>query len=68
MGRGRKNLKRAVEEGSLELENVIMKVMDSKGEKSLAIFPARFQKSMWMKRGNFVVVDESGREESVENG
>ncbi|GAA0153368.1 translation initiation factor [Lithospermum erythrorhizon] len=81
MGGGRKNLKRAVEEGSLELENgqTIMQVMDlrgsnsievmdAKGEKSLAIFPARFQKSMWIKRGNFVVVDESGREESVENG
>ncbi|XP_060213023.1 uncharacterized protein LOC132640448 isoform X2 [Lycium barbarum] len=40
------------------------------GRKNLkrAIFPAKFQKIMWIKRGNFVVVDESGREEAVESG
>lgn len=25
--------------------------MDARGEKSLALFPAKFQKSMWIKRG-----------------
>lgn len=42
--------------------------MDANGQNSLAIFPAKFQKSMWIKRGNFVVVDESGREEAAEFG
>ncbi|XP_057516258.1 uncharacterized protein LOC130797617 [Amaranthus tricolor] len=81
MGGGRKNLKRAVEDNSLTLKHgqCIMQVlslqgsnqigvMDAKGEKSLAFFPAKFQKSMWMKRGSFVVVDESGREEALESG
>lgn len=45
-----------------------VKVMDAKGEKLLAIFPAKFQKSMWIKRGNFVVIDESGRDEAIESG
>ncbi|XP_055811047.1 uncharacterized protein LOC129880845 isoform X2 [Solanum dulcamara] len=69
-GGGRKNLKRAIEEENftLELGQSVMQVMDAKGENSLAIFPAKFQKSMWIKRGNFVVVDESGREEAVESG
>lgn len=45
-----------------------VKVMDAKGEKLLAIFPAKFQKSMWIKRGNFVVIDESGRDEAIDSG
>ncbi|MCD7448010.1 hypothetical protein HAX54_036830 [Datura stramonium] len=78
---GRKNLKRAVEEEFLTLQqgqsimqvvdlrgSNLIQVTDAKGETSLAIFPAKFQKSMWIKRGNFVVVDESGREEATESG
>ncbi|CAK9139799.1 unnamed protein product [Ilex paraguariensis] len=78
---GRKNLKRAAEEETFNLQQgqSIMQVvalrgsswlfvMDAKGERSLALFPAKFQKSMWIKRGSFVVVDESGREEAVDNG
>lgn len=78
---GRKNLKRATEEETTTLEQgqVIMQVvslrgsnlievMDAKGEKALALFPAKFQKSMWIKRGSFVVADVSGREEAIESG
>ncbi|KAL1553405.1 putative RNA-binding protein EIF1AD isoform X2 [Salvia divinorum] len=78
---GRKNLKRAVEEEMMALQqgqNImqvvglrgsnLIEVMDAKGQHLLAIFPAKFQKSMWIKRGNFVVVDESGREEAIESG
>ncbi|XP_010532381.1 PREDICTED: probable RNA-binding protein EIF1AD [Tarenaya hassleriana] len=42
--------------------------MDVKGEKSLALFPAKFQKSMWIKRGSFVVVDQTGKEKALESG
>ncbi|KAL0452640.1 UNVERIFIED_CONTAM: hypothetical protein Slati_1242100 [Sesamum latifolium] len=78
---GRKNLKRAIEEEMVTLQqgqsimqvvdlrgSNLIEVMDTKGQKLLAIFPAKFQKSMWIKRGNFIVVDESGREEAVESG
>lgn len=81
---GRKNLKkRAVESSgdklsiqdgqsimqvvSLRGSNLI-EVMDAQGEKSLALFPAKFQKSMWIKRGSFVVVDISGKEKALESG
>ncbi|KAF9595878.1 hypothetical protein IFM89_025360 [Coptis chinensis] len=77
---GRKNLKRAAEEAytfqegqcvmqvvSLRGSNLI-EIMDDKGEKSLAIFPAKFQKSMWIKRGSFVVIDERGRDMALESG
>ncbi|KAM7494699.1 hypothetical protein LguiB_029308 [Lonicera macranthoides] len=78
---GRKNLKRAAESESFTLQkgqsvmqvvslrgSNLIEVMDTKGETSLALFPAKFKKSMWMKQGSFVVVDESGREEAVEAG
>ncbi|KAL2558313.1 Nucleic acid-binding [Forsythia ovata] len=81
MGGGRKNLKRAVEEETVTLQqgqsimqvvdlrgSNLIEVMDAKGQKALAIFPAKFQKSMWIKRGSFVVADESGREEAAESG
>ncbi|XP_061354582.1 uncharacterized protein LOC133299157 [Gastrolobium bilobum] len=46
--------------------------MDARGEKPLALFPTKFQKSMWIKRGSFVVVDEScnipGKEKALESG
>lgn len=31
--------------------------MDAKGDASLAYFPAKFQKSMWIKHGGFRVLD-----------
>ncbi|KAJ1388212.1 Translation initiation factor 1A [Sesbania bispinosa] len=78
---GRKNLKRATEEKHVTLQDGqsimqvvslrgsnLIEVMDSRGEKSLALFPAKFQKSMWIKRGNFIVVDESGKEKALESG
>uniref|UniRef100_A0A2P2M0M9 Putative RNA-binding protein EIF1AD n=1 Tax=Rhizophora mucronata TaxID=61149 RepID=A0A2P2M0M9_RHIMU len=78
---GRKNLKKAARDRSFTLEDGqsimqvlslrgsnLIEVMDGKGEKSLALFPAKFQKSMWIKRGSFVVVDESGKEKALESG
>ncbi|MED6150769.1 hypothetical protein PIB30_075718 [Stylosanthes scabra] len=78
---GRKNLKRATEEQHVTLQDGqsimqvvslrgsnLIEVMDAQGEKSLALFPAKFQKSMWIRRGSFVVVDESGKEKAVESG
>ncbi|KAB1217570.1 hypothetical protein CJ030_MR3G002717 [Morella rubra] len=78
---GRKNLKRAAEEDFLNLQNEqsimqvlslrgsnLIEVMDAQGEKSLALFPAKFQKSMWIKRGSFVVVDISGKVKALESG
>ncbi|KAK9913879.1 hypothetical protein M0R45_037683 [Rubus argutus] len=78
---GRKNLKRAVEEQSLTLSDGhsimqvlslrgsnLIEVMDAQGEKSLALFPAKFSKSMWIKRGSFVVVDASEKDKVLESG
>ncbi|GMY08397.1 probable RNA-binding protein EIF1AD isoform X1 [Fagus crenata] len=78
---GRKNLKRAAEENKFSLQHGhtimqvlslpgsnLIQVMDAQGEKSLALFPAKFQKSMWIKRGSFVVVDISGKEKALESG
>ncbi|KAK9056631.1 hypothetical protein SSX86_023993 [Deinandra increscens subsp. villosa] len=78
---GRKNLKRAVNDETLTLEPAqsimqvvslrgsnLIEVIDAKGEKALAFFPAKFQKSMWIKRGSFVVVNDGGREEAIESG
>ncbi|KAJ0080523.1 hypothetical protein Patl1_24371 [Pistacia atlantica] len=78
---GRKNLKRAAEDQILTLQDGqsimqvvslrgsnLIEVVDAQGEKSLALFPAKFQKSMWIKRGSFVVVDESGKEKALKDG
>ncbi|KAL6191949.1 hypothetical protein ACLB2K_038338 [Fragaria x ananassa] len=78
---GRKNLKRAVEEQSLTLNDGhsimqvvtlrgsnLIEVMDAKGEKYLALFPAKFSKSMWIKQGSFVVVDASEKDKVIESG
>uniref|UniRef100_A0A0D9VNL8 S1-like domain-containing protein n=1 Tax=Leersia perrieri TaxID=77586 RepID=A0A0D9VNL8_9ORYZ len=81
MKAGRKNLRRACSEDAVTLaegESVmqvltlrgsnVIEVMDGKGVKSLALFPAKFQKSFWIKKGNFVVVDASGRDQALESG
>ncbi|KAI8559296.1 hypothetical protein RHMOL_Rhmol04G0160800 [Rhododendron molle] len=78
---GRKNLKTAAREETFTLQqgqsimqvislrgSNLIEVMDTKGENALALFPAKFQKSMWIKRGSFVVVDDSGREEAIDSG
>ncbi|XP_004512897.1 uncharacterized protein [Cicer arietinum] len=78
---GRKNLKRATEEKHVTLQDGqsimqvvslrgsnLIEVMDAHGEKSLALFPAKFQKSMWIKQGSFIVVDESGKKKALESG
>ncbi|XP_062209601.1 uncharacterized protein LOC133911391 [Phragmites australis] len=80
MKAGRKNLRRAcgaavtIAEGesimqvlALRGSNVI-EVMDGEGVKSLALFPAKFQKSFWIKNGSFVAVDASGRAQALESG
>uniref|UniRef100_A0A0A9DFW0 S1-like domain-containing protein n=1 Tax=Arundo donax TaxID=35708 RepID=A0A0A9DFW0_ARUDO len=82
MKAGRKNLRRARDEGAAvtlaEGESImqvlalrgsnVIEVMDGKGVKSLALFPAKFQKSFWIKNGSFVVVDASGRDQALESG
>ncbi|CAM0870932.1 unnamed protein product [Alopecurus aequalis] len=82
MKAGRKNLQRACQDGSTvtlaEGESImqvltlrgsnLIEVKDSKGVESLALFPAKFQKSVWIKSGNYVVVDASGRDEALESG
>ncbi|KAI3991561.1 hypothetical protein MKX01_040571 [Papaver californicum] len=78
---GRKNLKRAAEEQGLTIQEgqrvmqVVslrgsnsIEVLDADGKKLLALFPAKFQKSMWIKRGSFVVVDAGRIEEAIESG
>jgi len=44
--------------------------MDAKGEKSLALFLAKFQKSMWIKRGllhvNSIQIQKSLESQVVE--
>ncbi|CAN6451597.1 unnamed protein product [Victoria cruziana] len=42
--------------------------MDAKGVKSLALFPAKFQKSIWIKQGSFVIVDGRGMDKALELG
>jgi len=46
----------------------VIEVMDGEGVKSLALFPAKFQKSFWIKNGSFVAVDASGRDQALESG
>ncbi|KAI3952251.1 hypothetical protein MKW98_005946 [Papaver atlanticum] len=78
---GRKNLKRAAEEQGLTLQQdqcvmqVVslrgsnsIEVLDANGKKLLALFPAKYQKSMWIKRGSFVVVDAGRIDEAIEAG
>ncbi|XP_027904739.1 probable RNA-binding protein EIF1AD [Vigna unguiculata] len=78
---GRKNLKRATEEKHVTLQDGqsimqvvslrgsnIIEVKDAFGNKSLALFPAKFRKSVWIKLGSFVVVDVTGKEKALESG
>ncbi|BAT78993.1 hypothetical protein LR48_Vigan04g122400 [Vigna angularis] len=78
---GRKNLKRATEEKHVTLQDGqsimqvvslrgsnIIEVEDACGNKSLALFPAKFRKSVWIKLGSFVVVDVTGKEKALESG
>ncbi|XP_071675638.1 uncharacterized protein [Lolium perenne] len=65
MKAGRKNLQRACQDGSAvtlaEGESImqvvtlrgsnLIEVTDGEGVKSLALFPAKFQKSFWIKNG-----------------
>ncbi|KAF8780310.1 hypothetical protein HU200_001686 [Digitaria exilis] len=46
----------------------VIEVTDREGVKSLALFPAKFQKSFWIKSGSFVVVDASGRDRHWNQG
>ncbi|XP_042489297.1 probable RNA-binding protein EIF1AD [Macadamia integrifolia] len=81
MKSGRKNLKRASKEeiptllkGQRIMQVVSLlgsnqiQVMDAEGQKSVALFPAKFQKCMWIRQGSFVVVDDSGKEKALESG
>ncbi|VVB02956.1 unnamed protein product [Arabis nemorensis] len=81
MNRGRRNLKQAASEQDFTLEEcqsiaqVVslrgsnqIEIMDAKGENSLALFPAKFRESMWIRRGSFVVIDHTGKEKAQEFG
>ncbi|EOA27996.1 hypothetical protein CARUB_v10024173mg [Capsella rubella] len=81
MNRGRRNLKQAASEQDFTLEEcqsiaqVVslrgsnqIEIMDAKGESSLALFPAKFRESMWIRRGSFVVIDHTGKEKAQESG
>ncbi|EFH55954.1 predicted protein [Arabidopsis lyrata subsp. lyrata] len=81
MNRGRRNLKQAASEQDFTLEEcqsiaqVVslrgsnqIEIMDAKGENSLALFPAKFRESMWIRRGSFVVIDHTGKEKAQESG
>ncbi|KAL3702129.1 hypothetical protein R1sor_020151 [Riccia sorocarpa] len=79
--KGRKGLKQGSLEGCPEPQpgQILMRVValrgsnlieveDDDGQKTLCMLPARFHKSMWIKRGNFVIVDEGDREKVREAG
>lgn len=81
MGRGRKNSKKEALEGCFEIPegqtvmqvvssrgSNLIELMDDTGFKTLALFPAKFHKSLWIKRGNYVLVEESDRERALEAG
>ncbi|XP_062093863.1 uncharacterized protein LOC133799890 [Humulus lupulus] len=54
--------------GSVWVIDLIIKVLLAFAKKSLALFPAKFQKSMWIKQGSFVVVDDNGKVKALESG
>ncbi|KAK3206903.1 hypothetical protein Dsin_020949 [Dipteronia sinensis] len=72
MKRGRKNLKRAAEEQSLTVQDgqSVMQVVSLRGSNLIQVMDAqaKFQKSMWIKRGSFIVVDKSGKEKALKDG
>uniref|UniRef100_A0A0D6QTM6 S1-like domain-containing protein n=1 Tax=Araucaria cunninghamii TaxID=56994 RepID=A0A0D6QTM6_ARACU len=78
---GRKNLKKEAlqgcpepQEGQLIMQVVslrgsnLIEVMDSMDSKTLAMLPAKFHKSLWIKRGSYVLVEGSNREKASEAG
>ncbi|GLJ05020.1 hypothetical protein SUGI_0009530 [Cryptomeria japonica] len=78
---GRKNLKKEALQGCLEPQagqtimqvvslrgSNLIEVMDSMGSKTLALFPAKFHKSLWIKRGSYVLIEGSDREKAMEAG
>jgi probable RNA-binding protein EIF1AD len=83
MKAGRKNLKReALEHKGVEEPqegHVLMRVVglrggniveaeNAAGETTLCLLPAKFQKTIWIKTGTVVVVDEADREKALEAG
>nr|PNR37546.1 hypothetical protein PHYPA_020655 [Physcomitrium patens] len=82
MKAGRKNLKRdallnGVEEPTAG--HVLMRVVglrggniveaeNAAGENTLCLLPAKFQKTIWVKTGTIVIVDEADREKAIEAG
>eukprot|EP00252_Welwitschia_mirabilis_P010686 TRINITY_DN24121_c0_g1_i1.p1 TRINITY_DN24121_c0_g1~~TRINITY_DN24121_c0_g1_i1.p1 ORF type:complete len:179 (-),score=49.33 TRINITY_DN24121_c0_g1_i1:183-719(-) len=81
MGKGRKILKKEALEPFFEIQDGqtvmqvvslrgsnIIEVIDSKGFKTLALLPAKFHKSIWIKRGSYVLVEEGDREKALESG
>ncbi|CAM6101227.1 unnamed protein product [Calypogeia fissa] len=52
---------------SLRGSNLI-EVEDSHGVKTLCMLPAKFRKSLWIKTGNYVLVEEGDREKAADAG
>ena len=82
MKAGRKNLKRGALEQGVEAPkegHVLMRVVglrggniveaeNAAGENTLCLLPAKFQKTIWVKTGTIVIVDEADREKAIEAG
>lgn len=81
MRAGRKNLKRDALVGipEPELGHVLMRVVglrgsnlieaeNSSGENTLCLLPAKFSKTIWVKKGSYVFVDEGDRVKALEAG
>lgn len=82
MKAGRKHLKReALEHGVEEPAqgHVLMRVVglrggnlveaeNAAGDNTLCLLPAKFQKTIWIKTGTIVIVDEADREKALEAG
>lgn len=46
----------------------IVEVEDSDGQRTLCLLPARFNKSLWIRKGGFVVVNKGEHEKALESG
>lgn len=81
MGKGRKHVKQDILQGCPQPGDgqLLMRVLalrgsnqieveDSQGRRTLCLLPAKFHKTLWVKRGTFVIVDEGDREKAQAAG
>lgn len=80
-GGGRKKLKQGALQGGLDLQpghsisrvvslrgSNIIEVEDAESVKTLCLLPAKFNKTLWIRKGSFVEVQEGEREKALESG